>query len=329
MHYKSIIHDLLQQRPQMHDQLRKSRKLLPTLEQYARELKTSHEAWKEMLSQLRPGSDPTQIASEAMEMAVKEMEDRLPSESPRTAAARSPRRGDAVPPPSHVARLKASRNRQPALRFPLRRSLFGPPTPTGALNGGTLLSPPGRASGNPVPPEGLPQLSAGPVAARAEPRLGAESYGSPSGPNDGAGSQRRRPRRARQPVQFAVRHAPATSFPPAPPVLTRQPQPAPIASGEKSKARDILTAIRTLKQVEEEKRPATEEEKQALARFAGFGPVALSIFPDPVTGRYKDAGWQALGEELKTLLTPRRIRQRQTHHLQCLLYVAHRDCRNP
>ena len=41
-----------------------------------------------------------------------------------------------------------------------------------------------------------------------------------------------------------------------------------------------------------------------LARFAGFGPVALSIFPDPVTGKYKDAGWQALGEELKTLLTP-------------------------
>jgi N12 class adenine-specific DNA methylase len=41
-----------------------------------------------------------------------------------------------------------------------------------------------------------------------------------------------------------------------------------------------------------------------LARFAGFGPVALSIFPDPVTDRYKDAGWQALGEELKSLLTP-------------------------
>jgi hypothetical protein len=40
-------------------------------------------------------------------------------------------------------------------------------------------------------------------------------------------------------------------------------------------------------------------EKQTLARFCGFGPVALSIFPDPVTGKYKDAGWQALGEELK------------------------------
>jgi hypothetical protein len=81
MQYKTIIHDLLQQRPQMHDQLRKSRKLLPTLEHYAKELKTSHEAWKGLLTQLRPGSDKNQIASEAMEIACKEMEDRLPSES--------------------------------------------------------------------------------------------------------------------------------------------------------------------------------------------------------------------------------------------------------
>jgi len=77
-----------------------------------------------------------------------------------------------------------------------------------------------------------------------------------------------------------------------------------IASGEKEKARDILAAIRTLKTIERERRPATREEKQALARFGGFGPVALSIFPDPVTGRYKDAAWQAVGEELRSLLTP-------------------------
>ncbi len=32
--------------------------------------------------------------------------------------------------------------------------------------------------------------------------------------------------------------------------------------------------------------------------------MALSIFPDPVSGHTKDAGWQTLGEELKTLLTP-------------------------
>jgi N12 class adenine-specific DNA methylase len=77
-----------------------------------------------------------------------------------------------------------------------------------------------------------------------------------------------------------------------------------IASGEKAKARDILAAIRTLKTIEQEQRPATAEEKQSLARFAGFGPVALSIFPDPVNDQYKDGSWQTLGEELKTLLTP-------------------------
>jgi hypothetical protein len=111
-------------------------------------------------------------------------------------------------------------------------------------------------------------------------------------------------------------HQPApdnsSSPPPALPGNTdtqgHAPAPSPlngtVASGEKGKARDIIAAIRTLKAIEHEQRPATSEEKQTLARFAGFGPVALSIFPDPVTGKYKDAGWQAIGDELKTLLTP-------------------------
>ena len=81
MQYKTIILELLQQRPQMHEQLRLERKLLPTLEIYAKELKTSHEDSMEQLRQLRPGSEASQISSEAMEMALKEMEDRLPSES--------------------------------------------------------------------------------------------------------------------------------------------------------------------------------------------------------------------------------------------------------
>ena len=67
-----------------------------------------------------------------------------------------------------------------------------------------------------------------------------------------------------------------------------------MASGEKSKARDIVAAIRTLKAIEASSRPATPEEKHILARFSGFGPVALSIFPDPGTGKYKDPGWQAM-----------------------------------
>ena len=249
MQYKTIIHEMLQQRPQMHDQLRKDRKLLPTLELYARELKTSHEAWKKMLSEARPGSDQTQIASEALEMALKEIEDHLASALPRRRERTAdPRRGDAVPPPSHVARLKASRN-QPTL-FDSLSTTSSPATPTpAAVNGGTVQqSPPGR-NGNSVHPS-LPD---------------GYNQSAPAAPAAAAGS---------------------------------------LASGEKAKARDIIAAIRTLKRIEEEQRPATSEEQQALARFAGFGPVALSIFPDPVTGRYKDAGWQAVGEELKTLLTP-------------------------
>ncbi len=77
-----------------------------------------------------------------------------------------------------------------------------------------------------------------------------------------------------------------------------------IASGEKAKARDIIAAIRTLQAVEHEHRPATEPERKTLARFGGFGAVALSLFPNPVSGRYKDAGWETLGKELESLLSP-------------------------
>ena len=83
MHYKTIVHELLLQRPQMHEELRNEHKLLTTLEFYAQELKDSHEAWKELLTPLRPGSDPSQISSEALEIALKELEDRLSAESPQ------------------------------------------------------------------------------------------------------------------------------------------------------------------------------------------------------------------------------------------------------
>jgi len=82
MLYKTIVLELLQQRPEMLGQLRKNRKLLPAVEMYATELKTSHEAWKQTLDQARPGSDPCQIASEALEIALKELEDGLPASPP-------------------------------------------------------------------------------------------------------------------------------------------------------------------------------------------------------------------------------------------------------
>ena len=75
-------------------------------------------------------------------------------------------------------------------------------------------------------------------------------------------------------------------------------------SGEKAKARAILAAIRTLQAIEQAQRPATPEERTVLARFPGFGPVALGIFPDPVTSQYKDTTWQTLGDQLQALLPP-------------------------
>ena len=65
-----------------------------------------------------------------------------------------------------------------------------------------------------------------------------------------------------------------------------------------------LTAIRTLKRIEQDARPATEAERHTLGRFPGFGPLALVLFPDPVTGRYTSPSWQKLGEDLRALLTP-------------------------
>ena len=81
MQYKTIILELLRQRPQMHDRLKQQRSLLAAVEAYARELKKSHKAWEDLLAQARPGSDKSQIASEALETALKELEDRLPTES--------------------------------------------------------------------------------------------------------------------------------------------------------------------------------------------------------------------------------------------------------
>jgi hypothetical protein len=61
-----------------------------------------------------------------------------------------------------------------------------------------------------------------------------------------------------------------------------------IASGTRAKAQDLLAAIRTLPLIERDQRPATATARRLLARFPGFGPVALQLFPDPVTGAYRD-----------------------------------------
>ena len=81
MQYKTIGLEMLKDRKELHEQLRLTRRLLPTMERCARELKASHEHWKATLAAQQPVSDPAQIASEALELALKELEDRLPSVS--------------------------------------------------------------------------------------------------------------------------------------------------------------------------------------------------------------------------------------------------------
>tara|TARA_R110002072_G_scaffold289831_3_gene457122 strand:- start:4165 stop:4482 length:318 start_codon:yes stop_codon:yes gene_type:complete len=81
MQYKTIVMEMLQDRTELHEQLRRERKLLTTIEAYAMELKASHEAFQEQLHKAHPGSDPMQTSSEAFEMAIKELEDRLPTKS--------------------------------------------------------------------------------------------------------------------------------------------------------------------------------------------------------------------------------------------------------
>jgi hypothetical protein len=80
MQYKTIVLELLQQNQELHERLRRERMLLATVNILATELRDRHLAWKDQLSQARPESDPHLIASEALELALKGLEDFLPSE---------------------------------------------------------------------------------------------------------------------------------------------------------------------------------------------------------------------------------------------------------
>jgi hypothetical protein len=83
MQYMTICLQMIQDRPEMYDQLLKNRNLFPELKRYALDLKDRHEFWMEQLSQARPGSSPAQIASETGEIALKELEDYLPPAYPQ------------------------------------------------------------------------------------------------------------------------------------------------------------------------------------------------------------------------------------------------------
>ena len=80
MQYVTLTLQLIRGYPEIHNQLKRERAMLPTVDRLAWELKTRHEALKTFLAQTRPGSD-LQISSEALEIALKELEERLSAES--------------------------------------------------------------------------------------------------------------------------------------------------------------------------------------------------------------------------------------------------------
>ena len=77
MQYKTIILGLIQQQPELHEQLKESRTLLSTLDQLAIRLRQHHLGLVEQLRRRHPQSDEAQLSSEAMEVAVKQFEEAL------------------------------------------------------------------------------------------------------------------------------------------------------------------------------------------------------------------------------------------------------------
>jgi hypothetical protein len=79
------------------------------------------------------------------------------------------------------------------------------------------------------------------------------------------------------------------------------------ARGPKQKARDNLEAVRIVKRLAAEDRFATPEEQEAIARYVGWGGLK-NVFPDQ--GDAYGKGFEDVGAELKSLLTPRNMRPR-------------------
>lgn len=84
MHYTTIVLTLIEERPSLHEQLRRSRQLLATVHRFAAALKTCQESWKVTLASTQRNSDPIQLASQSLERATQELIESLPTPSAAT-----------------------------------------------------------------------------------------------------------------------------------------------------------------------------------------------------------------------------------------------------
>ena len=115
---------------------------------------------------------------------------------------------------------------------------------------------------------------------------------------------------------------------------TTSPNPAspPSSTGEKAKARDILAAIRTLKQLERDRLPADEDDRVKLARFGGFGAGRALDLPRPGHRQIQGCRLGIPGRRAENPADARGIRLGQADDVFPVLHRAGRhgrDARGP
>ncbi|GGE24354.1 Adenine-specific DNA methylase, N12 class [Gemmobacter megaterium] len=109
---------------------------------------------------------------------------------------------------------------------------------------------------------------------RSGPRRDGQRSGDGSGPGNGTGG--------RGPVNHVI-----------------EPGGLELARGEKTRARESIAAIRTLRTIQQEGRPATAEERATLAKYGGAGTLAGTLPRSDGTIRFPD-----LAAEIETMTTP-------------------------
>lgn len=77
MQYRTIVLGLIHRHPQTYQQLCSSRRLLPTADLYAEQLKATHQSWKGRLSKANPHCNSLQLEGESLELAIRDLENYL------------------------------------------------------------------------------------------------------------------------------------------------------------------------------------------------------------------------------------------------------------
>ena len=77
MQYKTIVMELLEQNPELHNHLKQNRKLLETIDTMALELKLRREQTIAELAEQQPDVESSVICSQATEIAIAELQQRL------------------------------------------------------------------------------------------------------------------------------------------------------------------------------------------------------------------------------------------------------------